>query len=102
MAGRRLTTPGAATTWLPTARPVDPPHEEGPAVYRIVRLLPILAVALAGVLGFAGFAATAAEPLVKAQPPTAIPRPAPQHVDTTECTPVNNDGYQVCSRDKGS
>src|SRR5690242_6977228 len=64
----------------------------------VIRPLAIASVLLAAALGAAG-------PAV-AQPPTAPPAAAqptatPHPVATTECTPVNAAGYQLCSTDKG-
>ena len=56
---------------------------------RIVRLSSVVLIVLATALGFASLAA--------AQPPSK-----PQPVNTAECTPAGNDGYQLCSSDKST
>src|SRR5689334_18633847 len=103
MAGRRLTTPGAATTWLPTARPVG-----RPATRRRARGVPHRPSAphprrrargRARVRRVRGHRGGAARESAAAHRDSAARAAARR---TTECTPVNNDGYQVCSRDKGS
>jgi hypothetical protein len=68
-------------------------------VRHVIRPLALASVLLAAALGAAGPAAAQppATPQAAAQPP-AIPHP----VATTECTPVNAAGYQLCSTDKGA
>ena len=70
-------------------------------MHRIVRILPLASVVLASAFAFAG--------LATADPPSNSPQPAgaadsrakPQPVNSTACTPANN-GYQLCSSDKGA
>jgi hypothetical protein len=79
---------------------------KGVAVHRILRMLPIGSMVLVSAFAFAGLA-TAADP------PSGNPQPAgaagtagqpvkPQPVNSTACTPANNNGYQLCSSDKGA
>jgi parallel beta-helix repeat protein len=72
---------------------VDLTQRKGFAVRRIVHPLFVGFVLIVGVLGFAGSAAAQ---------PTAAPPAKPQPVNTTECTPVTADGYQLCSSEKGT
>ena len=65
----------------------------------VIHPVAIASILLAAALGAAGPAAAQppATPQAGVQPP-ATPHP----VATTECTPVNAAGYQLCSTDKGS
>jgi parallel beta-helix repeat protein len=78
-------------------------------VRHVIRPLAIASVLLAAALGAAGPAAAQppATPQTPAQPPTAPqagaqPPATPHPVATTECSPVNAAGYQLCSTDQGT
>src|SRR3712207_3440949 len=61
----------------------------------------MMSVALVGAFAFAGLATADPPPSSPEPAGAADPRAKPQPVNSTACTPANN-GYQLCSSDKGA